>query len=52
MGMIKNTNKSTEPYFGQDQEILKNANGKIVEGKQLVLRSKYSVNVECYKIKY
>jgi len=47
---LKNQEKATT--LTQDLNVLANSNGKIVEQKEIRIKSEWSKKVECYKVKY
>ena len=51
-GTVGSSNGGETPVLAQDLNVLPNSNGRILEQKAVKIKSKWSDEVECYKIKY
>ncbi len=49
---VSSKSQIKHPLFSQDLNVLPDSNGKIVEHKAVSIKSKWSDEVECYRIKY
>ena len=52
IGSVGSRNGGNKPVLIQDLNVLTNSNGKILEQKAVKIKSKWSDEIECYRIKY